>query len=354
MDELYEQLRRKLDTMAVGFPETKDKIEIAILKRLFSEKDAELFLHLSAMPEKVDDIAKRTNRDSAELAIQLESMAKAGLLFRVRRDNSVRYSAVPYVVGIFEFQLGKMDKESAKLIEQYYQEAFGKVIQSNKTPVMRTVPINKSVAVKWPVAPYEDVIEIIKSQKTIAIANCICRTTSELADKGCDHPKETCFMFGHHADYYVENEMARYIDVEEAITIVKRNDSAGLVNQPFNSQNAGGMCSCCGCSCGVLRSLKMQPSPAAAVQSNYYAHVISEECASCEACIARCHMDAISMVGDYAFVDKNRCIGCGLCVTECSTEALELIKKEIDQLYIPPKTSIRTYMQIEAERGMGK
>lgn len=352
MDDLYEKLRQKLDTMAVGFPQTKDRVEISILKRLFNESDAELFLQMSPNPEKVEDVASRTGKDATELAIQLESMAKAGLLYRIRRENSPRYSAIPYVVGIYEFQLGKMDKESAKQLEEYYHAGFGQAIQAAKTPMMRTVPINKSVAVKWPVAPYEDVTEIIKKQKTIAIANCICRTTTELADKGCNHPKETCFMFGHHADYYVENGMARYIDTEEALKIVKRNDDAGLVNQPFNSQHAGGMCSCCGCSCGLLRSLKNQPSPAAAVHSNYYAQVIADDCAACEACMKRCHMGAISMTDDWAVVDRVRCIGCGLCVTACAVGSLELIKKNEDELYVPPKTSIRTYMQIEAERGL--
>ena len=73
---------------------------------------------------------------------------------------------------------------------------------------------------------------------------------------------ENCFSFGSHADYYVENGMGRYITIDEATDIVKKNEEAGLVMQPFNSQKIGGMCSCCGDCCEVLRSLKMHPSPA--------------------------------------------------------------------------------------------
>jgi len=80
--------------------------------------------------------------------------------------------------------------------------------------------------------------------------------------------------------------MGRYISKEEAREIVKRNEEVGLVMQPFNSQQVGGMCSCCGDCCGMLRSLKKQPVPAASVQSNYYAEVDAEECAGCETCLA--------------------------------------------------------------------
>ena len=158
-------------------------------------------------------------------------------------------------------------------------------------------------------------------------------------------------MFGSHAHYYVENGMGRYIDKEEAREIVKRNDEVGLVMQPFNSQKMGGMCSCCGDCCGMLRSLKKQPNPAAAVQSNYFADVDAEACIGCETCLERCQMEAIDMVKDKAVINLDRCIGCGLCVTTCSTEAAQLIRRPDEQLYEPPVTGTMTYMAIMKERG---
>ena len=101
----------------------------------------------------------------------------------------------------------------------------------------------------------------------------------------------------------------------------------------------------------MLRSLKKQPVPAAAVQSNYYAQVQADECVACETCLDRCHMDAIEMVDDAAGVNLDRCIGCGLCVTTCETGALELVKKPEDQQYMPPKSGAGTYMRIAEERG---
>ena len=258
---------------------------------------------------------------------------------------------MPYVVGIFEFQLGKMDQDYARDHEEYFETAFGRTIQSFKTPVLRTVPINRQIVADYPVAPYEDVIQIIEKQEKISIAPCICRSTKKLAGEECDKSVENCFSFGSHADYYVENGMGRYITIEEAKAIVKKNEEEGLVMQPFNAQKVGGMCSCCGDCCGVLRSLKMHPSPATMVQSNYFARVDEAECTGCETCVERCQIDAIEVVDGISTIDLNRCIGCGLCVTTCPVDAIELIQKPEEQLYEPPKTGAETYIRIMQERG---
>jgi len=351
MKNVYERLRERLDDLATGYPATDGRAEIRILKRLFTEEEAEFFLQLAPLPETPGDVAQRLERDPEETAALMETMAKKGLLFRVRKEQTVRYAAVPYIVGIFEFQINRMDRDLALDMDEYFEKALGETIQAFKTPVMRTIPVNREVAVKWPIAPYEDVLKILEDQKTVAIVPCICRTWMKHAGKGCDKPVETCFMFGSHAHYYVENGMGRYISLEEAREIVKHNEEVGLVMQPFNSQKVGGMCSCCGDCCGMLRSLKKQPMPAAAVQSNYYAEVDADECVACETCLERCQMDAIEMVDEVAVVNLDRCIGCGLCVTTCETGALKLVQKPEDQQYMPPKSGAETYMRIAEERG---
>jgi Na+-translocating ferredoxin:NAD+ oxidoreductase RNF subunit RnfB len=121
--------------------------------------------------------------------------------------------------------------------------------------------------------------------------------------------------------------------------------------QPFNSQKIGGMCSCCGDCCGVLRSLRAQPRPAESVQSNYYAVVDAGACTGCETCAERCQMDAVDFTDAVAVINRDRCIGCGLCVTTCPTEALELVQKAEEQLYVPPKSGMETYIRIMQERG---
>lgn len=351
MRNVYERLRERLDDLSTGYPATESGVEVRILQRLFTEEEAEFFLKLSPLPEAPEVVAERLGREPGETAALMERMAGKGFLFRLRKGDTVRYGAVPFVVGILEHQVKRLYPELALDMQEYFEAGFGLTTQSFKTPVMRSIPINRQVAVKWPIAPYEDVLEIINSQKVIALAPCICRTWMKALDKACDKPVETCFIFGHYAHYYVENKMGRYISKEEAIEVVKRSEEAGLVMQPFNSQKVGGMCSCCGDCCGMLRSLKMQPSPARAVQSNYFAEVEAALCTGCETCVERCQMEAIQVVDGQAAVNLDRCIGCGLCVTTCSTGAVQLKKKPEDQLYQPPQSGAETYIRIAMERG---
>jgi Na+-translocating ferredoxin:NAD+ oxidoreductase subunit B len=350
-DGIYEQLRQRLDDMATGFPPSESGVEIRILSRLFSPADATLFLLMSPMLETPESVADRLHLPVSETAAHLEDMAVRGLLFRQKKNEQRRYAAVPFVVGIFEFQLNRVDEPLARDIYDYYEAALGKSFQACETPVMRTIPINRTLVSEWPIAPYEDVSQIFDDQKKIAVATCICRTAAKKAGHDCDKPMEACFIFGSHADYYVDNGMGRYIDKEEARQIAGRNEEAGLVMQPFNSQYVGGMCSCCGCCCGMLRSLKKQDHPAQAVKSNYYAQVAADGCTGCEICLERCHMDAIDMGDDIARINLRRCIGCGLCVSTCPAEAIRLICKSEDARYVPPKTGMDTYIRIAQERG---
>jgi ferredoxin len=211
--------------------------------------------------------------------------------------------------------------------------------------------VNRKLVAEWPVAPYEDAIEIIEKQETIAVAPCICRTRSGLLNKSCGKPVETCLLFGHQADYYVSNRMGRTISKDEAHAIIKRSDESGLVIQPFNSQKIGVMCSCCGDCCEMLGSLKRQPSPAASVKSNYFARVDADLCIGCGTCIGRCEMEANVLRDDTTVIDRNRCIGCGLCVSTCTAEAVRLVKKPESELYEPPESVAAMFTSLAEQRG---
>ena len=349
--DVYYQLREQLDQYSVGFPTTQSGVEMRILEKLFTEEEAQMYLNLAMMLETPQVVAERTNQDPDHVAAVLESMAEKGLIFRLRKGQSVRYAAVPFIVGSYEFQLKTMDYELAQLVEQYFEEAFLHQT-SRQTVPLRTIPVERSINVSWPITPYDDLRELIKSKDRIAIADCICRVQQGLLGKACDKPLEVCFSFGSHASFYVEREMARWISQEEALEILKRCEEAGLVPQPVNSQNPGGWCNCCGDCCGMLRALKKHPRPAQMVVSNYFAVVDTDLCVACEACLERCQMDAITIGEDeVAEVNLDRCIGCGLCVTTCTTEALSLVAKAEPDRREPPATSRDAMMQMMQERG---
>jgi NAD-dependent dihydropyrimidine dehydrogenase PreA subunit len=138
---------------------------------------------------------------------------------------------------------------------------------------------------------------------------------------------------------------------EEALEVLRKNEEAGLVPSPANAQKVGGMCSCCGCCCGMLKAIKLHPHPSSLVKSNFFAQVDEDLCAGCETCVERCQMEAIFMEDDRATIDLKRCVGCGLCVTTCPTKALSLRKKAFQELYVPPAKPVDTYLQIARERG---
>ena len=121
MEDVYERLRQKLDDLATGYPATEGRAEIRILKQLFTEEEAEFFLLLGPLPESPGEVAQRLERDPEETAALMERMAKKGLLFRVRKDETVRYAAIPYIVGIFEFQINRMDRELALDMNEYFE-----------------------------------------------------------------------------------------------------------------------------------------------------------------------------------------------------------------------------------------
>ncbi len=349
--QVYQDLREQLDQYSMGFPATESGVEMKIIEKLFTEDEAEMYLNLSMLLEPPEAVAQRIGKDSTEVAALLERMVDKGLIFRIKKGDSYRYGAVPFVVGSFEFQVKTMDREFAELFDQYLLEAFGRQGIA-QTPPMRTIPVNKSIDHSWPVAPYEDVKQLVKGKKKIAVSKCVCRVQQGLLGKGCDMPLEVCIQFGSHADYYVDKGMGRFITEKDALEIIDKCEEAGLVPQPFSAQDAGGFCNCCGDCCGILRSIKLDPKPASRVITNYYAEVDAAECTACETCIDRCQMEAIGIGSDdVAVVNRDRCIGCGLCVTTCPTEALSLKAKPESERREPPATGKDYVMQLASARG---
>lgn len=203
------------------------------------------------------------------------------------------------------------------------------------------------------IANYDDAVEILRSKDLIVVTDCICRKQKNLVDQSCGKPLEACFMFGSMGQYYLDRNMGRRVNADEAIDIVTKCQEAGLVTQPATSQNPSGMCNCCGDCCGVLAALNKFPKPAERVFSNHYVVINTEECTGCETCVDSCQMRALHMDDEeLAEVDPDRCIGCGLCVINCPSDALELKPKTGDQIRVPPATSADQMMLMAQERGV--
>ncbi|MBU4567244.1 MAG: 4Fe-4S binding protein [Desulfarculus sp.] len=352
-NDIFRALQKRLDKFSMGFPATESGIEIKILEHLFSPEDAELFLSLSHRLEPAAAIAARLGQDEAELTQRLEDMAGRGLLFRLKKGDAAKFGAIPFVHGLFEFQVKDLSPELAAMVKEYSDEAFDKAMQQGADYFLRTIPVGRSVDITRHVAVFDDAVEILKSKDQIVITDCICRKKEQVTDGDCGKPLEACFMFGSMGQYYLDRGMGRVISLDEGVKILEKCREAGLVTQPATTTNPSGMCNCCGDCCGVLGALRKHPKPAEMVFSNWFAQVSQDDCTGCETCLERCQMDAIVLNDDgLAGVRLDRCIGCGLCVVACPTEAIELLPKPEDQQRVPPASAGEQMMRMAQKRGL--
>jgi ferredoxin len=348
MSDIYEQLAKFLDELPAGYPPTQSGVELRILRKLFSEEDAELFLHLSLIAVEPAVVAYRAQQPLEQVAHRLEEMELKGLISGERKPGkTTKFSVNQFIVGFMEEQVDHMDRELVGLVEEYLP-IFFKQGPWTKVPQIRTIPIGVSIPIQSDVMPYERAEEIVQSHTKFAVRNCICRQGYELTERGCGKPLETCLSFDGGAEHTVYTGRGRMISKEEALGILKLAEEVGLVLQPSNSQDPIFICACCGCCCGVLRNLKLHEKPADLVANPYIARHDPELCSSCGVCTERCQMEAITLGSMSAELNQDRCIGCGLCVSTCSSGALSLVLKP-EQPAIPRDT-VSNYLQLGQAR----
>ncbi|MDP1989698.1 MAG: 4Fe-4S binding protein [Syntrophales bacterium] len=347
----YEKLAEHLDNLPGGFPRTDSGVEIRILRRLFTPEAAELALHLTLIPEEPRVIARRAKIPVDEAARRLEEMNNKGLIMGVQKKGKASlYMALQFVVGFWEAQVNKLNRELVEDFEEYLPSLID-VDAWRKTPQMRTIPVEKSITFQPEVMLYERAEELVRTNKTFAVSNCICRQEQRILGKGCDKPEESCLQFGSAAQGVVSMDRGRAISREEALAILQRAEETGLVLQPANAKDPLFICTCCGCCCGVLRSLKRFPVPASLVASPFSAQLNAYTCKGCGLCIKRCQMEALHVDNKNTTLNLDRCIGCGLCVSTCPTRSLSLVRKtKAEQPYVP-KDIIETSIKLGRARG---
>lgn len=348
---IYEKLAKHLDDLPGGFPRTEGGVELRILRRLFTPEDAELAPHLTLIPEEPRVIARRAKIPVEEAIRRLKEMNKKGLILEVQRKGKPPlYMAIQFVVGFWEAQVNKLSRELAEDFEEYFPSLIGGSLWG-KTPQLRTIPVEKSITVQPEVMPYERAEELVRNNKTFAVSNCICRQEQRILGKGCDKPAESCMTFGVAAESVVGKGNGRAISQDEALAILHRAEETGLVLQPANAKDPLFICTCCGCCCGMLRTLKRLPVPANMVVSPFLASHTTETCKGCGLCTKRCQMEAFHLDNQKAILNPDRCIGCGLCVSTCPTQSITLVRKPKEKQPYVPRDIIETSMKLAKARG---
>jgi NAD-dependent dihydropyrimidine dehydrogenase PreA subunit len=130
--------------------------------------------------------------------------------------------------------------------------------------------------------------------------------------------------FGSLGRYIVEQGMARQINRDEALEILRNATEEGLVHVCDNVQGSlRTICNCCSCCCAFFRAKRAELDTIA--RSNYVAHVDADGCVACGVCEDRCPVNAIT-VDDVAVVDADVCIGCGVCTPTCGGDNAILLR----------------------------
>jgi ferredoxin len=299
-------------------------VELRLLAKIFEPQEAALAAEMRVEYEPAATIAARLGADSREAYRTLKSMGRKGQI-RVRRgEGELLFALMPFVVGIYEEQLPRLDAELAALTEQYFEEIGGRTILDTSPPIHRVLPVDQAIPFDLEVFPYERAAELVNNARSWGVRDCICRVQQSLLDKGCDRPVEVCLTMAPIPDVFHEGGVSRPISREEALEILQQAADAGLVHTTGNFRDhIHYICNCCSCCCAVLRGVVEFHVPTAIARAGFRTVVESVDCLGCGVCEEACPFDALT-VEEMCIVDTNRCLGCGQCIASCPTGALRL------------------------------
>jgi electron transport complex protein RnfB len=329
----YERLADALNKLPNSFPRTESKIEITLLKKIFLPEEAFLAGQLTGTAEPLATIAQRAGLSEEETASRLKGMMSRDFV----RGNSARglYRLSPFIVGIYEAQLDRMDHELAHLVEEYLEQG-GIEIMKPQPAIHRVIPAQSAVKTEW-ILPYDKLRELLISCNKFRVRDCICRTQQDLeGTRKCTFPLHVELIFYKGAETS-DAPVLPFVTKEEALALLDKTEKIGLVHTVSNvAEGIYYVCNCCGCCCGILRGITQFGIEKSVAVSNYYSVIDPDKCLGCGTCIMRCHMKAISAQNDSSVVDLAKCIGCGLCVTGCPNNVARLERKAENEIINPP------------------
>ncbi|HVP16909.1 MAG TPA: 4Fe-4S binding protein [candidate division Zixibacteria bacterium] len=332
-DTVYERLANALDRLPNGFPRTPSKVEIRVLKKIFSPEEAKLASQLSGSLESIDTIAKKVRLSVQETEEKLTNMAKRGLVWYEDEKGKPFFRLAPFIVGVYESQLENMDHELAHLVEEYLANGGALGIMKPQPALHRVIPAQKALKSEL-ILPYDDVKAILLNSKSFGLRECICRVQRKTLGHKCDFPLKTCLSFSSFERPPHENTISQ----KEALAFLDEAEEIGLVHTVSNVlKGVGYVCNCCGCCCGILRGINDWGIENSVAHANYTATIDPDTCLNCGTCRTRCQVHAITEQNGTSFVNTQRCIGCGLCVTGCPNNAAQLNRKPSNEIINPPQ-----------------
>ena len=332
-----------------GYPRTESGIEIQILRKLFTEEEAALGSLLTRETTTPEEIAARTCAPLPQTRKRLLDLARKGLAWPGKDSRGTVFRLAPFVVGLYEEQVGTIDHQLAHMVEEYFAQGGARGIMGPLPSLHRVVPSHGSVKSEL-ILPYDDVKALLLDARAFSVTDCICRKQQDLlGTRACAAPLHNCLSFSPGSRPARPNDISR----EEALALLDEAEKAALVHTVSNFiAGVSYVCNCCGCCCGILRGITEYGLEHSVAAANYRAAVDSAACSGCGICVERCQVGAIVLRDSIAVVDARRCIGCGLCATACTAEAVSLRRIAEAQLVHPPSDRASWEQQRLKNRGL--
>jgi ferredoxin len=336
--DIYRKLAKVLDALPSGFPSTPSGIEIKLLEKIFTPEEADLFCDLKLSYETPVQIAERSGRPLEGLDELLTRMwRQKGQIEGAEHGPTRVFRMLPWMVGIFEMQVDRMDEDLARLSNEYYMH-FGQQFFAQGPQALRTIPIEQDVTPTQQSLSYQRVSGIIEGGQSFAVNDCVCRKEERLLGGGCSYPLEVCLGIDPQAGLFERQPWGRVISKQEAYAVLDRAEAAGLVHLTSNVEKGHSfICNCCGCCCMTLKGInKLGMSDV--VNSDFYSQIDADLCDSCGDCAdSVCQVGAISEREEAYRIDRRLCIGCGVCLGRCDRLAIELKCKSGTERVAPPE-----------------
>lgn len=342
-NENYERLSKALEALPGGFPETPSRVELRLLKKAFTEEEAELAGYMSRKYETVSEVASRTRIPEEKVKSLLNNLLPRRLIRRRVSNGREEYRLGPFILGWYEaLMLGKMrnDIEFATLFEQYMKEEGGERIMSPRPGILGVVPARGSLK-KELLQSYDDIDAHFARHERFMVVDCVCRIQRNLLGSKCSRPVKRCGFVGLPLQIPLSDNV---LDREQALKLFTQLEEEGHVHTGFYGFISGaetpqfvGCCNCCGNCCGILRAINDWGLAEGPQRSNYRAVLKEENCIACGDCVERCQVHAITQdTKGIAILNRERCIGCGLCVIRCPGDAIELVPVSREEWFDVP------------------
>jgi len=369
--DVYERLADAMGALPSGYTRTPSKIEIELIKIVFSYEEASLAGQLTRNPETAAEIAQRACLDEEKVTVLLESMiprrmvradtlaletgvkglgkieAKAGE--KPQAPPVKKYRLSPFIVGWFEsyLQERKPDTERfAKLYERYVIEGGGERIFAPRPGPQGVIPYRGSLKPEWlKREPHNDIDAHFQRYDRFLVIDCVCKKDQVAAHgHSCDMPMKRCGFVGMPPMVPLsENVIPR----EEAIKLWAELDAMGtMIVEGFYGFTMGaeapqfvGGCHCCGCCCAILNAARLGALKETVQRSNYRIVKDYAKCQTCGECVRRCQVFAHTFdkaVDKKPVYHREKCVGCGACGMGCPTDSLHLEPVSEDEWFHVP------------------